>query len=462
MYNTINKELMTTRIYARQPANLFIVQGQAGPREKFEHPLNETSSIGDTVFAEMRKKRAEPADLAQLKRADHLIDSSEEMIIDHIDKRIALFFQQLIVCYKVPFVFEMGVTQHQAPSAPTLTKTAGGETIKVPFNSAHSATIPCLYAYHKSDHDKWLANPQAHPKPTAFVYLKGSDTYKSHNATIELIKVVNSADISLDGTSQSADQLRIKSIALINQAAKGLLTPQEGLKQFLLEAKRILESRTESPGVKPEIRKILAIYLERVETALDEINDESYFDQLINVTINHEPTEAAKLRKLIYARRFKIIRESQETQSVIAKKIAVLSAEILGVRRRPANFNSVLKKKILSLAQITHNLQGKPHKPAQTLIDSQQHRQKFDVLMRDIRAECRSLTRCEYSYRADVTRDLRYHKRWRQVDLVREYRKVYADGPMSQPTVSRLENTIKVINDLRGRKRILLSRNLYF
>ena len=90
-------------------------------------------------------------------------------------------------------------------------------------------------------------------------------------------------------------------------------------------------------------------------------------------------------------------------------------------------------------------MQGKRYKTAEQKIDLAQHRQKFVTLMRDIRVQCSSLVRGEQLYRADVTRDLRHHKHWRQKDLVTEYRKVHADGPMSQPTVSRLENTIKPI-----------------
>lgn len=449
--------------YAQHPNNLFLVNGPIVRRDKYTLALNETSSVTDRIFDDLRKKRnLTPAEFAKLKSPEKLIEDSEEMIKDHIDKRIALFFQQLIVTYNVPFHFEMGDTQHQAPSAPTLTKKKNNETVKVPFNSAHSATIPCLYAYHKKDWDKWVADPQNNQKPTPFVYLKGSDTYNEHNSTLGLIKLVNSADISLDGTSQSTDQLRVKSIDIIQRSAKGEISPRKGLKEFLQEAQRVLNERIASPGVKAEIKQILRIYLERVENAIDESEDDTFFDELINLKIDNESDEAAKLRKLIYRRRFSIIRESQEAQSVIARKIHEVAVSIIGINRKPANFDMVMKKKVLSLCtdqekrqlavffgvsldQITQDLQGKRYQTAENKIEQVQHRQKFVTLMRDIRAQCRSLKRSELMYRANVTRDLRTNKGWRQKDLVTQYRAVHADGPMSQPTVSRLENTIKPI-----------------
>ena len=339
--------------YAQHPTNLFLVNGPIQRREKYTLLLNETSSVTDRIFDDLRKKRIlTAAEFAKLKSPEKLIEDSEEMIADHIDKRIALFFQQLIVTYNVPFHFEMGETQHQAPSAPTLTKKKGGETVKVPFNSAHSATIPCLYAYHKNDWNRWIADPQANPKPTPFVYLKGSDTYNEHNSTLGLIKLVNSADISLDGTSKSTDQLRVKSIDIIQRSAIGEISPRKGLKEFLKEAQRVLNERIDSPGVKEEIKQILRIYLERVENAIEESEESAFFDQLINIKIENEPDEAARLRKLIYRRRFKIIRESQEVQSVIARKIHEVAVQIIGINRKPANFDMVMKKKVLSLCSL--------------------------------------------------------------------------------------------------------------
>jgi len=450
--------------YATNPANLFRVPDEpTGPRAKYALPLNETSSTTDQIFDGLRKKSTlSTAEMTTLKSPERLIAESKEKIKDHIDKRMALFFQQLIVTYDVPFHFEIGKTRHQAPSVKTITKTKNRETVQVHFDAAHSATIPSLYAYHRNDWQRWEADPDNTAKPTPFVYLKGSDTYNNHNATMGLIKLVNQADIDLDGTSTTTEKLRTKSIDIIERSAKGEIRPREGFKEFLTEARRILIDQIASDDVKNTHKPILRIYLERVENAIEQSRDESFFDQLINLNIDNEGEEASRLRALIYRRRFNIIRESQEAQSVIAKKIHVLSRQIIGIDRKPNNFDFVMKKKVLtlcteqerkqlsrffgvSLEQITHDLERKQHAHAERRINEEQHRQRFVTLMRDIRAECRQLSRSELMYRANVTRDLRQHKSWRQKDLVTEYRKVHADGPMSQPTVSRLENTIKPI-----------------
>ncbi len=457
------RKAMVKCLYATDPRNLFTVEGAIGKRDKFDLEENETSSVTDMIFGDLRKQRATKSMVESLKDKTFLIQESEEMIETHIDKRIALFFQELIVCYDVPFFFEIGETQHQAPSAPTLAKKAGGEEVKVPFNSAHSSTIPCLYAYPRKEWVEWGKNPEGKEKPKPFVYLKGSHVYNSQNATIEMIKLVNSADISLDGTRHSADQLRTKSIDLINKTAKGVLTPQMAFLAFLKETKQILESKVKSSDVKPEIRAILDIYLERIEAALTEAENGSYLDQLLDVRIDGEKREAGQLRSILYKRRFDIIRRSVEKQSVIAKRIEEVSAKILGIDRRPPNFRKALKQKVFALAtsanekktlaklfnvsqeQLKKDLEGKRTTSANKLINDPRFKGDFDNLMREIRKECRELVKEEFAFRAQVTRDLRQFKGWRQVDLAESYKSKFKLS-ISQPTISRLENTIKLVD----------------
>jgi len=454
---------MVKCLYASDPKNLFVVNGKVDRREKFVLSENETSSVTDMIFATIRQTKASNEIFDQLKDNRKLIQKSKEMIETHIDKRIALYFQELVVCYDVPFHFEIGETQHQAPSAPTLIKKKGSETVKVPFNSAHSSTIPCLYAYPIKEWSQWNKHPDKFSKPKPFVYLKGSHVYNSQNATLELIKLVNSADISLDGTKKSVDQLRVKSIKLICQVARDALTPQKALAEFLSDAKKILKSKVDDPKVKSEIRSILKIYLERVENALDGTRDGVLFDQLLDVKLDEESNDANEFRKLIYKRRFDIIRRSQERQSVIAKKIAEVSSKILGINRRPPNYNKILKQKVFSLAtsdferkrlaklfcvskeQLDKDLEGKRTATAKKLINDAKFTKDFEKLMREIRRECRALIKEEFEFRSFITRDLRNHKGWRQVDLAKKYEEKF-NLPISQPTISRVENTIKLID----------------
>ena len=460
---------MVKCLYASQPANLFQVVGAAGGREKYETELNETNSLGDLVFGALRERPAQlpKGEFLQLKDWKQLVDKTRDSIAQHIDRRVALFFQQLVVCYDVPFHFEIGETQHQAQSAPTLKKKCGKEEVSIPFNSAHSSTIPCLFAYPKREWNRWDAKkgePNPPQKPTGFVYLKGSDTYNYHNSTLEMIKLVNMADISLDGTKQSLDQLRVKSIKILNEASDGKLAPDQALQSFLRAARKIMADKATDRSVSEKTRYILSIYRDCLDEVIEESQEEEFFDRLLNVRIDDETERASDLRKVIYRRRYDIIRRSQEAQSVIMKKIAGVRAQILGIERKPPGFEKVFRKKIftlctsgqerkqmqklfnISLAQLEHDLQGKNYRSATNKVEDTRWSQAFATMMRDIRAECRSLTGQEFTFRSQVSRDLRTFKGWRQVDVAAKYKEKYPRYPMSQPTLSRVENTIKKID----------------
>jgi hypothetical protein len=467
LFTYLRRKTMTTCSYANKSKNLLYVQSPSDnkPAKRLcrKDSENAAPSLGDPVFEKARQQPATPQQIARLKNNRRLIRKSEEMIELHVNKRIALFFQQLVVCYRVPFHFEIGDTIQQGASSKTLIKKVGNSSVRVLFNSAHSSTLPCLTAYPRSEWRKWKRTPQNHDKPRGFVYLHGSHYDNCQNATLSLIKLVNTADSTLDGTKKDLDKLRSKSITLLNKAARGRTTPKKALHEYLNIAKSVIKKITGNPKTSEETRTILNIYLREVQGSSEEFRQGILCDRLLDLKIDDCTENKDSLRKMVYQHRYKIIRESQETESVIRRKITVLSAKILGIKRRPQNFLNVFNAKIFSLTstdyerktlaklfniseeQLKCDLAGKRKAAAEKLVNDKKFKKLFNILMRDIRNECHSLVNKEFIFRSSVSRSLRHHKGWRQIDLAQEYEEAFRLS-ISQPTISRIENSHKPID----------------
>jgi len=76
-------------------------------RKHYKHSENETSSIEDPVFNKSRQKQKGPlaGNVPKVSNDNKNIILSRDSIETHIDKRVSSFFEQLIVCYKVPYHF---------------------------------------------------------------------------------------------------------------------------------------------------------------------------------------------------------------------------------------------------------------------------------------------------------------------------------------------------------------------
>lgn len=439
-------------------------------RDQYKLDQNETPSYSDNLFDDLREK--EKAELKKDKKweftdqdwarvADEArnIEVSKELIETHVDRRVASFFEQLIVCYKVPYHYEIGDTMHQAESTKTLTKKVGNTTQKVPFDSAHSSTIPCLYAYSRNSWANWK-NGELEEKPAGFVYLQDSDTYRLHNSTMGLVKVINQADIAIDGTKNN-NKLRGFAIDKINDVAKGILTPMKGVEEFVDKAILITENQLASNSCKEKTKKVLRIYLDSFKAIKPQIKNPSFFDYLLNVK---SPQGNQAIRQAIYIMRFKIIRECHEVQTAIFQKIKKVSAEIVGIERKPANFDKALKRVLLERTNSDPNRKSlqklfnlsledlKKQVPNKNIaafkkIETKENLQKIDRLVNsDIVWDFHGLRNKELFFRRDLFYKLRSTYKWPQWRVAHKYKKLFPRKPMSQSGVSRIENTIKWID----------------
>lgn len=119
-------------------------------------------------------------------------------IQEHIRRRIAIFWHQLVACYGTKLHLEVDYTMDQGESAKKLKVIfSGKEETFVKRNAAHSATFPSLKACSQKEWDKYKRGEI--DKPTMFSFLKGSDLYNLANSVIIMIEDINLADLQIDG-----------------------------------------------------------------------------------------------------------------------------------------------------------------------------------------------------------------------------------------------------------------------
>ncbi|MBS0626564.1 MAG: helix-turn-helix transcriptional regulator [Verrucomicrobia bacterium] len=430
-----------------------------GPRDKFAHRLNETTSLVDHVFgAKIPKEIAAPT-------PKQLVDFYIEPLTHHVEKRVALFFQQLVACYETKLHFEIGDTLDQAESAPAL-KNHAGQKIAT-RNAAHSSTIPCLIAYRQDEWEAWAGNRRQEP-PQGFVYLKGSDLYRNSNATIDMPRDINEADIAIDGKANES-ALRQKSLALLNRCGQGETTPEEGLKEFI----QILSAevaKKKNLANKEGVKRALELYKEALRQISEAIDvDGTIFEQWLDLQVD-STDDSARVRRTIYHIRYDAIRQNHLSQTEILDKIEQVKNEIFGRMKQERGryaymedaFRHVLadsvekdadRLRLLKLYQLPfEGYDLRPNGRKMQLYSKTKTRmlqevsEKIAPLIKEVCRMMERMRHAEVSKRASITRVLRHAKGWRQIDLSAKIKELFPTLPSSQPTISRVETGIRVID----------------
>jgi hypothetical protein len=421
--------------------------------------------------------KVSPQEFQHVGKAVDLCDDYTDLIDHHVHFRAALFFQQAVACYNTPFHFEISKTEGQFFEAPGLKvkNSATGAEKNIRYEAAHSGTIPGLKACLRSER-------QPGQTPHYFTYLKDSHMEVMHNSTNGLPDFVNKIDTLIDGKAETQDGLRKSTIALINRVALGALTPTEATKEFLANFEHsLIERPKRSKSLTPAKRKVIELYKTAVQQmriqagqTLQTQGVHPFFDFLLNVNVSKEAQEdAAQIRKIVYRRKYELIRESLFTESKIQMQIdqrfpAVKDPEQRHLLRCALVYfvrtDAPLCRKLEKLFCVS--LDGFRQNPA--LIQQLNHYANvnlnlFNLMTRDIRATLREYTRLENAFQAMLIRDLRTQLRnWNQTDLSATITNVIAQKvlkqqnkaqpnigkiralqaiPRSQSTISRLENS---------------------
>ena len=351
----------------------------------------------------------------------------------------------------------------ESPSKVVLSTPSG----KVSFtrNAAHSSTLPALIAY---DPVKWQAYKEGlAEKPQGMVFLKGTDAYRLQNATMNMPRWVNNADILIDGTSVSP-KLRIDALAIIQKASIGLVTPEEGVHLFLEK----LDEQIKRAAQKSPLDASLKIYSDKIDTLIEvfQENADLMFTMFLDLNrTNFSSFSNADLcRRKIYEIRYKAIQTEKVGQTKLIQKINKVSTEILAQhRRKPPQFDAAFKavlisemknyqnqmEKLLSFspADFRSRLANKRSMSSLNYYERAQnhlkenHTQKIKILAKDLIVGIRDLQRQEILSRASVTRELRDIKDWTQTTLGKKIKAIFKHAACSQSTISRMENQQKTV-----------------
>ncbi|GAB5412211.1 MAG: hypothetical protein ChlgKO_13250 [Chlamydiales bacterium] len=273
-------------------------------------PYNASSSEIDQIYCDVETKKRE-----HIKDPKYRIIESYDQIHLHVEKRISLFFLQVIACYNTGKTFHEAPTIHQGYNAKKIGPTK--------FQAAHSATNPNLSTDEK-------------------IYLYRSHLYDESNATLDLPKEVNDADRAIDEKYRDSF-LRRDSIDLLNRASQGLISPVDATKEFvalfLRESAKF--TRSEKNGNVVEVLKVYKQAGESLSALINKPNSPQ-FEKWLNINLEN-PLAPYFIDR--YQREDEFDRKS--CLSLIKGKINYLRAELLEERsqkhtaRAPTHFTDL-------------------------------------------------------------------------------------------------------------------------
>lgn len=392
-------------------------------------------------------------EIAFFKTPQGIVDLNREGIELALDRRVALFFQQSILCYKMPFVFSEQGADDQIGVAKAIhlstSEKKGGIVHK--REAAHSSTIPTLLARVKGDETA-----------RTFVYLKGGSNHAQHNATIGMHVDVNGADELLDGKKDKG--LRGTAIKILNRVAEGL-DPVQATKEFLAQFKNQASQISQKLELEDPRKAVLNAYVEGIQNIAQQAEQTSeFFDRLIGLQIDPEDPHGAILRSTIYEKRYQLILFEEAIESQIGKRIDEMKKEmgrdgsllefLLLKEFGQSPLRNVIEKLFAKTAVIFDEEYKEPltskqstaHKAFETRLKNLQtkYAKPLQDLQREIRTKLRELSSSEFAYRAGVFKDLRARVRnWTQKEFCEQYHET-TGKKVSQTWVSRMEQPSRI------------------
>jgi len=443
-------------------------------RDKFDYRKNTTIAMTDSVgrdsldiFADaFGHTFIDDGTISILPSEVDLAKEYEAMIKEHMERRLAIFFQQLVACYETGYYFADSSARIQGDSPKRLAFIDDSKKTKsFQRNAAHSSTLPCLIAYdRKTEYEAHLAGKAI----TGFVFLSGSDAYNLWNATMNMPRFVNNADIYIDGRSRES-KLRSDALELINQVARAIVTPDKAFKTFLIDVLRHIRSAiTYATNNKKLAEKAtLEYYKSVVKDMLSEYRADK--DRMLSDMLDVDITKGGKsCRKEALQIRYQMIKDTQIAHARIIQTVERVKQTILAsYKRSPDYFDAAFKSlileqklrkdersalnKLLRFSSYDYYLRITKSRRARFTgtLDALRaaHEKKVQNLVRDVLREMRILRRDEVKGRSRIVKQVRIAKGWRQVDFARELRRKYPTSACSQSTISRIESGGKIVSE---------------
>lgn len=248
-----------------------------------------------------KRDRLKPEEFNHYCNPTGFIELNKKGISLAVERRVALFFQQAILCYNLSeFTFSFAAANDQIGSSPKKEfRSTNGSSITSQRQAAHSSTIPTLLARIKKD-----------PKAKNFVFFGAGSSNYEHNATIGMDASVNKADTWMDGKAKEK-KLRDAAVVILNEVAQGL-DPRKGTEKFIAafekQASRCLPSEDRSlPATDPR-RLVLERYKHKIGKIRVAAADPVFYDRMLGIFVNCTDEREKRLREVVYKKRYDIIR----------------------------------------------------------------------------------------------------------------------------------------------------------
>jgi predicted glycoside hydrolase/deacetylase ChbG (UPF0249 family) len=394
-----------------------------------------------------------------------LVAEYAPMIREHVERRIIFFFHQLVLCYKTGLQFKASGALDQGASASAITV----KDQKIKRNAAHSSTLPCLIAIDAEKHE--------------FIFLRGSDFYRMQNATINMPRWVNEADIQIDGAKNDTSHLRGKALEILNEAASiaSTLSPQEGLKKFLEALGQEIEASLERTNPESAIR------FSAIHSSLDEYKKNlSAFQQdlaqkpeFLDRCLDLAATGTGKnVRETVLRLRYSAIQKAQSKQAELVNKVKTVQEQAFAIlqkegaiKKHPnlpqASFNKLLftlaenkgvdlKKRFMTLlaSSPTHF----DEVSLNALKGSKTVRKLARKLFKELETNMKKLEQAEKNARGATLRAIRNASGMTQTQFGAQFKRMFPEEPASQSTISRMERTEKTKRVISSETATKLSR----
>ncbi|HEV3270320.1 MAG TPA: helix-turn-helix transcriptional regulator [Candidatus Rhabdochlamydia sp.] len=388
-----------------------------------------------------------------LPSVEEIIEKYRDLIFEHVSRRIAFFFQQLICCFQTKLHFEIGQVVSQGASAKKVILTDQNlASLEFERNAAHSSTLPCLLAYDLEEWELYQAKKTKLPK--GWIFLKGTDSYRLWNSTINMPRWVNMVDLQIDGTSRDK-KLRYETLHLINSAAQGEIDPEEGLELFIKLSLDQVESSYKT-ATQLMYQKILNLYKYELESTQVSFNHNRsmWLEALLSIRVSDESS-----RKIIYQIRYQAVRDAQLGQAELMQKIDLVKNKISSsYKKKPPYFEAAFRSLLIAETYTLRNRQRLEKMYNFSYFDfkarlsgtrlnifdntkiklAEKYRPQIVALSKEIISDMQELRKKEALQRSQITKLLRHAKKWTQKQLAQKL-------SVSQSTVSRMENRHKLI-----------------
>lgn len=375
------------------------------------------------VEVELSENSLQVTPTTQIDDLTDIIQLNREFVADHMEERIGAFLMQIVDCYDTDKHYTIGKTQDQTESTPSV----DFPNIVMECAAAHHGTLPAIYAYPRAGWEAWKAqnDKKAPGKPQGIVYHKYSDTYFLNNACTGLAKVINEADIKLDGNptedhiefgrrkAEAEKKLRHFSIELLNRAARKEINPIQGFALYMAKLQTLVHQLADDHSFTEDMKLIFQYWKEDLDELIEqhEGNYTEFTAKMFGIKIPRPDQDAIDVNHVVFPKHFKIIQKKNGYQSHLVAKIDELKKEILNLRPGTNTIEKAVKWALIREAsqrdekvriifqrffncngQTLSNLERECFNFALTLVRSDLVQQKVKTLVRNFEKHILDLT----------------------------------------------------------------------